>query len=708
MLKKSTKDQILGNHLFWFLLLLLVNFAAYGAFLRFAPIYDFYNFFFPYRYSIVDAISHGSLPFWNPYQTMGIPAHADPQSGVFYLPVWIFALIFGKYTTVCCAAEFLFHTFVGACGCYLLIHYFTKDKLSAFTFSCAYVLSGFFVGNAQHLVWIISAAWLPWVIYSFILLFEEPGIVPMLLLPITFSLMLTGGYPGFIFILFYLLLILFIFFVIRIIHNKQQDFKRLISFLLGAVFLSFLLSAPALISFWEIQPHITRGATLSFEVTTQPVTIQSLISFFFPYIACSSPDFVNTDISTGSVFIGMFSIPMIFIGLKENKNQLLWILFAFGLVSLLLAFGQAIPTNRILFEYLPFLGLIRLPALCRIYFILSVLIIASVGFKSFKEQLPTYRLPVAIVFAVLCIIFIIIALVSAHDNSSFDMEHPLNGPFTEKLMIEACISAIIAGALAFSLFFTNGKILLGILLAIFVTEGVSQANICGPKTIYDTKVDLNRLAEVTSIDGFPIPDSIKSDEKIIRLRNWDFLWTNVGMFAKEVEYYSYNPVKLYGNKRMLKKYLDAEKPLYLPLSFFPNTVIYDTTAHFLNADTAYTTNPEGSKCFTDGIAKTEVISFRPGFVAARTETSIERPWVLCQNVYSGWEARVDGKKVKLDTLNFTMQTVMVPAGKHTLELRYHRPFYAWIFVLQCVLTLLSVGAIFWVLWKNHISPENIP
>ena len=88
--------RLFSCHTGYFFLLFLVSLLGYGAFLKYAPIYDFNNFFFPYRYSVVDAIHQHCLPFWNPYQAMGIPAHADPQSGVFYLPVWLFALIFGK------------------------------------------------------------------------------------------------------------------------------------------------------------------------------------------------------------------------------------------------------------------------------------------------------------------------------------------------------------------------------------------------------------------------------------------------------------------------------------------------------------------------------------------------------------------------------------------------------------------------------------
>ena len=113
-------------------LLFIVSLLGYGHFLVNVPIHDFYNFFFPYRYFVTDAISQGVSPFWNPYESMGLSAHADPQSGVFYLPVWLFALIFGKYTTVCCAIEYIFHSFVGGAGFYFLAKHFAKYRFADF------------------------------------------------------------------------------------------------------------------------------------------------------------------------------------------------------------------------------------------------------------------------------------------------------------------------------------------------------------------------------------------------------------------------------------------------------------------------------------------------------------------------------------------------------------------------------------------------
>lgn len=698
--EKKVIANICCNHLFWILFLLVVNLLGYGAFLSHAPIYDFYNEFFPYRYSIVETIHNGCLPFWSPYQGMGTPSHADPQSGVFYLPVWIFALIFGKYTTTCCAVEFLFHTFVGACGCYLLSHHFSKNKFAAFLAGNCYMLCGFFVGNAQHLPWIIAAAWIPWVIFAFISLLEKPGCIPMLLFPLTFSLMFTGGYPAFIFILFYFLLILFVFFIIRHTTYCKTYTKQSVYYLLGAFVLTLFFSAPALISFWEIQSQITRGAALTFEDTGLPVTLQSLISLCFPYLACSDPSFTHTDISMGSIFIGLFTLPMIIIGLKEQKTPLLWVFFALAICNLLLAFGQAIPTNKIVFNYIPLLGFLRLPAAYRIFFIVLILPIAAIGFRSFIKQPSAYRRPLFYLFTTLCIIFIATAFLFKFHETGFNAAQPWDGPQHQKVMLGIWCEAFVAGVFAIALLIFNERVLFTTLLLLIIGEGVVQANLCGPKTIYDTQVDLEKLKAVTDIVGFPIPDSTTSSAKINHERNWGFIWTNAGMFTKEVEFYSCNPVKLYRCQKLLEKYNERELPMYLPIAFFPTEIVYDTNSHFMNSDTAYTTDLRMVKHFDSQPANYEITCFRPGYVRAITESDIARPWVLCQNVYPGWEVCIDGKPAKMDTLNFTMQSVTVPVGKHTVEFRYHRPFYVWAFLLQAILSIGSAGIILWILMRE--------
>ena len=671
-------------------LIFLISLIGYGRFLFYSPIYDFYNFFFPYRYSVVDAIHQGRLPFWNPYQAMGIPAHADPQSGVFYLPVWVFALIFGKYTTICCGIEFLLHAFVGGLGFYYLARHFVKDRFAACMTACFYLLSGFFIGNAQHLVWIISAAWFPWVLLSFIKLTESPGIRPMLSLPVFFSLMITGGYPGFVFVTVYVLVAILVFQLIRRWRHLCSDWKRF--FLFGGVsgVLCFVLCAPILISFWEIHSEITRGISLSFTDTAEPLTLRSMISLFFPYIASSEPAFICTDQSMGNIYMGLLALPTIAIGLWKNRDSLLWFLFGIGVLAFIAAFGTNIPFNRFAFEHLPLLGLIRLPGLYRLFFIVPMLLLSTKGIQTLRESWPQYRALTIWSSAVAALLFLIAAMVFYKKLSSFQYEDVLDGPLMQKMMIEALIACLTFAAAAIASLLAPSRRTLLLFAAIMLAEPLLQANICGPKTIYDTRDLHDQLNKATSIEGSPIPDSLSSSEKMIHDHELYALWTNVGMFVKEVEWYSISPIKLYRNQKMLQKYFESETALSLPMVLFPKVVLYDTCSHFLTADTAYTLDPEAAFSYDTGCSEIILQCFEPGHVVVTTKTDTARPFALCQNVYKGWHATLDGAPVKLDTLNFAMQSVTVPAGRHEVVLEYRRPL---IFVLFCLQAMLTIACL---------------
>ena len=72
--------------------------------------HDAIDCFFPWRYFISSEISQGNFPYWNPYQDLGYPIHADPSSGAWYPIVWVFSL-FGKYSLYTINIEYFFMFF---------------------------------------------------------------------------------------------------------------------------------------------------------------------------------------------------------------------------------------------------------------------------------------------------------------------------------------------------------------------------------------------------------------------------------------------------------------------------------------------------------------------------------------------------------------------------------------------------------------------
>jgi hypothetical protein len=54
---------------------------------------DHSDYFQPLRYFTAEQLKSGSLPLWNPYNASGEPWLANPQTGVFYPPAWLFLIL---------------------------------------------------------------------------------------------------------------------------------------------------------------------------------------------------------------------------------------------------------------------------------------------------------------------------------------------------------------------------------------------------------------------------------------------------------------------------------------------------------------------------------------------------------------------------------------------------------------------------------------
>lgn len=704
----SKFNEIIHNisktHGFYVFLMLLVCLAGYGAFLWNAPIYDFINQFFPCRYFTTECIRNGIFPLWNPYQSMGTPLHSDPQAGVFYLPMWLFAFC-GKYTTLFCGIEFIFHTFMAAVGFYLLAWHFTGNRVASFVTACCYALSGFFIGNAEHLVWIVSATWIPWIVYAFCRFLENPSWKTLLLPPLPLSLMVSGGYPGTYFILFYLILTLLVVYIVRALLQRNWSYIwKLLLCGFSTLFLTIVLCAPTLISQLEIKPLISRGMKLTIEQTTQPFTIPSLVSVFFPYLAVSDSAFTHTDISMASIYMGLFVIPFAIYGILKNKNVTVWTIAAFGLLCLVMAFGAQTTLFRLVFKYIPLICFIRLPALFRIFFILSILLLVTVGVQNVLENHTENRNRMKIAGLLFFAVFLVISILLA---ITLKGQSPLSnwkeGGVAQKCLVESCMAAFFSFLFVVAFHIKNEKSAVVFLTFILMSDIVLQANLCGPKTIYDTNKDMAQMAKAYSVPGYPIPQETLDCVDIVHKHEaWSY-WQNIGPFFKEVEWCSLNPVKLNTYSKMLALYLSEETPMRMPVVFCPTNVVFDTASHWLNSDTIYTDNPSLAATYNSA-AWCTLRCFEPGHIVINASTDTLRPVVLCQNFYKGWRATLDGRHpLEIVPANFSMMSLYIPSGKHTVELEYKRPLYVWAFVLQVALSVLTIGLLLWLDRKEKRS-----
>lgn len=122
---------------------------------------DHYDYFQPLRWFTAAELQEGRLPLWNPYNASGEPWLANPQTGVFYPPAWLFVLLPFPAAYM---LFLLFHLVLLGWGAYLL---FVRDASPgpalvgalALMF-CGPVLSLLDVSNnLATLAWIPLALW---------------------------------------------------------------------------------------------------------------------------------------------------------------------------------------------------------------------------------------------------------------------------------------------------------------------------------------------------------------------------------------------------------------------------------------------------------------------------------------------------------------------------------------------------------------------
>ena len=201
LLKKTYAPYII------FLIVAVLVFFPISFFLY--PVkYDAIDCFYPWRFHIGECLQNGQLPYWNPFQDLGYPIHADPSSGAWYPLVWIIGY-FSGYSIYTIGFEFWIHTFFAGIGFYLLAKTLKFEQNYALLAGISYMLCGVFIGNAQHLPYIISAAWLPFVLNFYFRMVQERSYWNSLRAAFFLFLMVSGGYPAFTIILFYLLLLFF-------------------------------------------------------------------------------------------------------------------------------------------------------------------------------------------------------------------------------------------------------------------------------------------------------------------------------------------------------------------------------------------------------------------------------------------------------------------------------------------------------------------
>ena len=127
------------------------------------PLYQFY----PFLSQAVDSVRQGQWLLWDPGVMLGHPAAADPLFQTFYPGVLPFGLLFGAGRGY--GIALYVHALLAALLMYGLLRALGISAAAAVAGAFTYALSGYLVTWFEFSFWLTTLAWLPGVLWAYVL-----------------------------------------------------------------------------------------------------------------------------------------------------------------------------------------------------------------------------------------------------------------------------------------------------------------------------------------------------------------------------------------------------------------------------------------------------------------------------------------------------------------------------------------------------------
>ena len=329
------------------------------------------------------AVRQGVLPEWIPFQQMGYPFALQVQSGMNYLPLWIFPGLNLPYTLHAAIVLQCLHVFAGSVGMFVLVRHLEASRAYALVAAIAFQFFGGFYSNAEHVDIVRAFACTPWLLYVFTLDIDSAPSLPRraILIPPVLYLFLTGAYPGNV-ISGGVMIALFIGLQLVGALAAGAAPPRLVRPVAGTVALALLgsgMAIPQLGPVWLFRDQFVRAETLV-AVPREGIWLEHLPGLFL------SNKMLAGEISMTSSYV---SLPVLLLasfassaGLKRR-----WVYVSLALVALVMAAGDRLPVGPILRSAVPVLGLSRFPSSDYRAFLAIPLILLSVqGLRAIVEK----------------------------------------------------------------------------------------------------------------------------------------------------------------------------------------------------------------------------------------------------------------------------------------------------------------------------------
>ncbi len=732
MLKTENENQ---SHFKYIALLLVIAILGFWqiSFLRYSVTHDMINVWIPWRYYISECFQNHIFPFWNPYQQLGYPIHADLAGPTWYLESILLSMTTGQ-TNYTIHFLFIFYVFVAGVGMYFLSLCFHNNKNVAFLTAVCYMLGGFFVGHVQHFYSIISAAWLPFIILNYYKMYTEKSYLRALYASVFMFFNLTGGNHTFTIILAYLFISIFGYFIfIAIKEKRKEDIKQYIksNILFGGA--TMMLASVIVVAFYQTAPYISRlGGMLYENAAVCPLSPQSLLSVILPFSTVNGAEFFNTDPSMCNIYTGVIMFIFVLLAFVGKKTTFERLLFVFGLICMLISFGSYTPIHKLFFNYFPFINLFRFPSYLSLFSSLIFLLLAGKQLAAFAENPAENSKKILIAAGIvtfLVVLFLAIGFVNNQGQPFFFLKIQENifdflkaSSLNQNIVLQSGIQLFFLGLFVFALIGPIKRyrlnvigfiIVLDLFAALQLNIGYAGFNPGSPKELHDYMLTLPQK--------FPIPQDNNIIENTDQIGQKHGLYRNTSMVHKRISSDVFNSsafknyVFLLDSMPNLFKALLTNKLVYFSDHIYSDSEVNKIDSASLTNKTIVLQNEDYKRVVgelninsKDTLIESIVItSFDPNKISIKAEASKPQLITLLQSYYNGWEVLIDNKPAQLLISNYLTMSVLFPRGKHDVTFQYKNPTIvkAGIISYASFLIILIILSFVWIKkQKNYWAP----
>ncbi len=405
----------------------------------------------------------GEYPLWQPYIFSGMPAFSSMMFNKWvYFPNFILGL-FGKLG-VPSLWTMMLHYILAAMGVFTLLRYMKVDFLSALLSGLAFMITPFFIVmiSAGHGSQMMTAAYLPWLIYAAKRLFDEPDLKGLLILAVVAGFQFQRGhvqiaYYGWMAVGWYVV-------IEAIFRAKAKDWKQFplsLAYLAGGLLLGIGLAAVLYIPSLAYAAHSIRGGSagggLDYGYATSwslpPYEILAL--FFSDWFGFGGQTYWGgRPFTEHSDFLGMTLLILMVAAFfnRDHFKEKIYLISTIAL-ALLVSFGNYFPyLYDLLFKLLPFFNKFRVPSMILILLELMAAILAGLGLFTLitmtQERKLELQRKVLIATSVMGGLFLLVLLFKSATTGAFSSSlsaSPKAHPQLSGLRIDMFYTSLIKG-----------------------------------------------------------------------------------------------------------------------------------------------------------------------------------------------------------------------------------------------------------------------